>query len=60
MKYSVQYHYQKSGSGIKLHEGHVQIDIDSEVESEIVEAARQQAMDKENVRSVKVGSITPL
>jgi hypothetical protein len=60
MKYLVQYHYQKQGPGIKLYEGFIYVDIDSVIESEIVEKAREGAMKHENVTSVKIGTIKPL
>ncbi|NOU98585.1 hypothetical protein [Paenibacillus planticolens] len=60
MIYMVDYHFTKPGQGsTKMYKGSIQVDIDSDVESEIVEKAKEIVMEKEGATSVKIALISP-
>ncbi|MDU0200929.1 MULTISPECIES: hypothetical protein [Paenibacillus] len=59
MKYIVDYQFTKPDQGVKINKGSIQIDIESDVESEIIEKAKEIVMEKEGATEVKVGLISP-
>lgn len=59
MRYFVDYHFTKPGHGVEMYKGTIQFDLDSNVESEIIEKAKEIVMEQEGATEVKVGLISP-
>ncbi|BFT72606.1 hypothetical protein [Paenibacillus sp. P36] len=59
MKYMVDYQFTKPDQGMQIHKGSIEVDIESDVESEIIQKAKEIVMEKEGVTEVKVGLISP-
>jgi hypothetical protein len=59
MRYFVDYHFTKPGHGVEMFKGTIQFDLDSKVESEIIEKAKEIVMEQESTTEVKIALINP-